>query len=135
MPEWIQQEVKIEDRIHKVAEKAKTGIARSIKHSAAIVRKVAIQSIVKTKKWMHSAEGSPVFTHRGTFFRRGILFQASDDSAVIGPAFSKVGDVGYFHEFGKRRGRTKFPVRATMGPALEQSVNRFGNSFRGSIGA
>ena len=118
----------------RIAEKAKRGIARSIAHGAAIVRKVAQQSIVRTKKNVHSLAGTPVFTHGGTWFRRAILFDADDTSAVIGPAASRVGDVGAVHEFGETRGRTRYPKRPTMGPALDNSVKRFAEGFRGSIG-
>ena len=126
--------VKVENNFKRVAEKEKRGTAKSILHGAAIVRRVAQQSIVRTAKSMHSSPGSPVFTHQGTWFKRSILFAADKDIAVVGPSHSKVGEVGYYHEFGRTRRGTKFPERPTMGPALENSLHRFADGFRNSIG-
>ena len=81
-----------------------------------------------------SEEGQPPHTHRGVFLRRAIRYAADRDGATIGPIASIVGEVGSAHEFGGRYRDTWFPERPFMGPALDKNLDRFANSWGGSIG-
>jgi hypothetical protein len=67
--------------------------------------------------------------------RRAIRFEASKTGAVIGFRRSIIGEAMSAHEHGKRYKGTDFPQRPTMGPSLEENLNRFASSWQGSIRA
>lgn len=128
--------VTVVDRTSRLKKAADRGVFQSIRHAAASLRKDVQASIESAPKGQPSAPSTPVHTHNRAFFRRGILYSVSEDrkSAVIGPAFSKVGTVGAAHEFGgEYRGQT-FPQRSFMGPGLVRAIPRFAGEFAGSIG-
>lgn len=77
--------------------------------------------------------GRPIRTRRGRA-RAAILYDVSEEGAIIGPRFSVVGESFAAHEFGERYMGQDFPPRPTMWPALEQSVGRFADDWAGSIG-
>ena len=58
-------------------------------------------------------------------------------TAVIGPRFSYVAEVGKLHEFGgtrqKKKGRAKYPARPFMKPALEKALPMIPKQFRSGL--
>ena len=107
---------------------------RNIRHAAFSISKRAKASIKKSKR--PSDPGSPPNTRgRGRKNIRGAIFTDSDRySAVIGPRYSFVGDVGEAHEFGRKRKGDSFEERSFMGKSLAESTDRFAASWHGSIG-
>jgi hypothetical protein len=122
MPEFV--------RVEKAAKK---GIYRSISHAAFSIRKAIRESIKNSPK--PAAPGQPVTTRgrRGNV-RNSIFAAVEEDSAVVGPRYSMVGDVMAAHEFGQTRYGDRYEARPTAGPALEANLDRFADSFAGSIG-
>jgi ApbE superfamily uncharacterized protein (UPF0280 family) len=116
--------------VEKAADKA---IYRSIRHAAFSIRKAIRESIKKSPD--PAAPGQPVTTRgrRGNV-RNAIFAAVEEDSAVVGPRYSMVGDVVAAHEFGQTRYGDRYQARPTAGPALEANLDRFADSFAGSIG-
>jgi hypothetical protein len=115
-------------------EKAKDrAVYKNIRQAAFSIRKSIRESIKKSPE--PAAPGQPVATRgrRGNV-KNSIFVAAEDDTAIIGPRFSFVGDAMEAHEFGKRRGDQKYDARPTSGPGLERNTDRFADSFAGSIG-
>lgn len=105
---------------------------KAMRSVGAYVRKVAVNSVHKSKK--SSSPGTPPNTRRG-LLRRSILYGVENDarSVVIGPAKSFVGLSMTAHEFGGRyRGRT-YPKRRLMGPALLRSAPELPKLWRDSV--
>jgi hypothetical protein len=118
-------------RVTKAAEK---GAYRSFFHAAASIRKDARESIVRSNK--PGPPGGPVRTKRGRgggLAKRSILFKATRDDAVIGFTASRIDQAMQLHEHGGKRGKTTFPRRPTMAPALERNLRRFHYEWRGAI--
>lgn len=115
-------------------EKAKDrSVFKNIRHAAFSIRKYVRESIKKRKT--ASTPGQPVATRGKRGNVKNSIFVAADrDTAIIGPRFSFVGEAMYFNEFGKTRGKRKYPERPTTGPGLTANTDRFANSFAGSIG-
>jgi phage gpG-like protein len=126
-------DVKITERFKAVQEAADRAIYQNIRHAAFSIRKY-IQDSIRTSP-QASEPGEPVSTRgkRGNV-KNSIFVAADDNTALIGPRFSFVGDVMEAHEFGKTYKGDRFAARPTMGPGLEANTDRFANSFRGSIG-
>lgn len=124
------------DRMRAVATAAKKGVIRTIRHAAGSLRKDVASSIENAPVGLPSAPGTPVHAHRRAFFRRAVIYSVdpSGKSAVIGPRYSAVGDVGNVHEFGGKRKEQKYPARPFMGPGLKRTTPRFAGMFSGSIG-
>jgi len=116
--------------VEKAAGKA---IYRNIRHAAFSIRKAIRASIKKSSK--PASPGQPVTTRgrRGNV-RNSIFAAVEEDSAVVGPRYSMVGDVMAAHEFGQTRYGDRYEARPTAGPALEANLDRFADSFAGSIG-
>ena len=132
---WLEAESSNLKQMNKVIEKAaERGIYENIRQAAFSIRKDIMLSIKKSPN--PSEPGKPVATRgkKGASVKNSIFAAISNDSALIGPRHSFVGDSMYFHEFGKKRGRIDFPARPTSGPGLERNMDRFAKSFRGSIG-
>jgi len=125
---------KVEVNTRKIADAADRATYRNLRHAAFSISKAAKLSIVKSPE--PSTPGSPPTTRgKGGHNLRGAIFtDATQDSAIIGPRFSYVGDAGEAHEFGKRRKGDDFAERSFMKPALDQNIDRFANEWRGSIG-
>jgi phage gpG-like protein len=125
--------VKIDDAFNRVQHAADRAVYKNIRHAAFSIRKTSRESIKKSAN--PSSPGSPVSTRgkRGNV-KNSIFVAAENDSAIIGPRYSFVGDAMEAHEFGKQRGVNRYPARPTMGPALDANTDRFAGSFRGSIG-
>lgn len=101
------------DRVRRAAHKARiTGI----RHAAAVLRLEARKLIRKGKK--ASRPGSAPHTRAGAL-RRSILFEASDTTALIGPAAQFVGPSASAHEHGGRYKARRYPKRPFMAPALD----------------
>jgi hypothetical protein len=122
-----------EQRLDAVDKAADRSIYRNVRHAAFSIRKFIRDSIKKSAE--PSAPGNPVATRgkRGNV-KNSIFVAADQDTAIIGPRFSFVGDAMEAHEFGKERGGHKYEARPTSGPGLEANTDRFAGAFRGSIG-
>lgn len=125
---------------------------RSFGHAAASIRKKARASIKTAPKEARKGarrrkgkrirrathkpapEGSPVRTQRGAY-RRAIAYHADDQGAIIGPMASVIGTSGQAHEHGGEYKGGTYGQRAVMGPALEESRDRFASGWADSIGA
>lgn len=128
------------ERVAKAARKAKY---RLVDKAAFAVRSTASES-VKSQEGP-SAPGTPPHTHTQKITKKGkvrkgrlpkaIQYFSRKGEAVIGPAKSVIGEAGATHEFGEDRFGQDYPERPFMGPALDQNLTTFGNSFAGSIGA
>lgn len=138
------------DRVRKAVERASF---KNFAHGGASIRKTAIESIKITKEvigyiskktksgkrrrvkiYRPSPVGTPVHSHRNKgFVSRGVRFDATKESAVIGPTSTVYGDVMRVHEFGGERLGQHFDARPTMAPALENNLDRFASSWRGSV--
>jgi hypothetical protein len=73
----------------------------SLRHAGGLVRK-ASQRLIRRRRdrTIHSAPGSPPYTHTGAL-KRSILFGfTAITSVIIGPAASVIGRIGHTHEFG-----------------------------------
>ena len=81
-----------------------------------------------------SVPGQPPHTHKGTYLRRAVRWDADKTSAVIGPMASIVDQAGAVHEFGQVRLGTDYPERPFMLPALERALPRFAGQWQGSVG-
>src|SRR5690349_2082890 len=126
--------VKIEDQTKRVSGAAERATFRNLGHAAARISKDAKASLVTAEG--PSPAGSPPHTHQGAFLRRAIRYDHNrkDQSAVIGPLASIVGEAGAAHEFGETFRGEDYPERSFMGPALEANEDRFAQEWQGSIG-
>jgi hypothetical protein len=124
---------KVEPQVEKVSEATDRSIYRNVRHAAFSIRKTIRDSIKKSPD--AAVPDQPVATRgrRGNV-KNSIFVAADDDTAIIGPRFSFVGDAMEAHEFGKRRGESDYEARPTSGPGLTKNTDRFAQSFAGSIG-
>lgn len=161
----IGMKVKIEDTMNRVEDAAEKAAYRNFGHAAASIAKDAKSTIRRAPKavgkssqagtkrdskgrfvkgsgkkkrtrgaQVSSPPGTPPYTRRGQL-KRAIKYAANKDGAVIGPEFSKVGVSAEAHEFGKQYKGADYPDRPFMGPALQRNINRFAQSWAGSIGS
>jgi hypothetical protein len=126
-------DTKTEQRFDAVDKAADRSIYKNIRQAAFSVRKYIRNSIKKSAE--PSEPGKPVATRgkRGNV-KNSIFAAISEDSAIVGPRHSFVGEAMHAHEFGKSKGVNKYEARPTSGPGLEANTDRFAGSFRGSIG-
>jgi hypothetical protein len=119
--------------LDKVAKAEQKAAFRNVGHGAARIRKDAQASIERSDE--PSAPGTPPHTRRG-HLRRAIVYDYDprEQSAVVGPRASIVGDAGAAHEFGEEFRGYDYDARAFMGPSLEKNVPRFAGDWEGSIG-
>lgn len=70
--------------------------------------------------------GQPPYTHTGAL-RKSLAYgvSARQGRAWIGPARSKISDVGRVHEHGGRRRRKRYPRRPFMRPAMQKARPQF----------
>lgn len=108
------------------------GLYKSLQHAAASLRTIA-QRLLRPKKGASSA-GSPPHS-RTKRLKHAILYSVDRDgqSAVIGPALSKIGRVGGVHEHGGFYKGTKYDARPFMGPALEKAKPKLPKHWAGSV--
>jgi hypothetical protein len=125
--------IKIEDTTKNVAKAVDRASFRNVGHAAASVRKTAAASIEKSAG--PSQPGRPPHTKKGRL-KRAIRFHVDKQKqeAIVGPQASMVGEVGEALEFGKEFRGDQYEERPFMGPARDANTDRFGNSFKGSIG-
>jgi hypothetical protein len=149
----IAVESKVTDLTERVKKAVERAAFKNFAHAAASIRKEAIASIKITKEvvgyitrksktgkrrrvkvFRPSPRGTPIHSHRNKgFVSRGIRFDATKEGAVVGPANSVYGEVMKAHEFGGQFRGQNFDARPTMAPALENNLDRFANSWRGSV--
>jgi len=118
-----------------VLRKVHEGTVRSLGHAAALVRKIAKQSIrFRKDPQKASPEGTPPYTHTRQL-PRAILFavQKQQEEAVIGPDAGKVDLAGAAHEHGGQFRGQYFVRRPFMGPALEKTKSRLPKMWAGSV--
>lgn len=135
--------VKYVDHTERVAKAARQATYRLVDKAAFKIRETAIGSIQPGEG--PSPVGKPPHTHTQKRTKKGkvrkgrlpkaIVYQSSRGEAVIGPAFSLIGDVGGTHEHGSVRFGVDYPARSFMGPALDKNLNDLGSSFQGAIGS
>lgn len=118
---------------HKVKDAADRATYENIRHAAFSIGKAARASIKTSRK--PSTPGQPPRTRgKRKGIRRAIrVGMEGKERAVIGPQYSAFGTAGETLEFGGQRGETFMEARPFMGPALEANLDRFADSFRGSI--
>ena len=86
------------------------------------------------RKHKPAPPGHAPFTDRRQL-NRAIVYDATEESAVIGPRESIVGTSAMAHEFGGSYRGGRYPERPFMNPALQGNLDRFLTSFGGSIGS
>jgi hypothetical protein len=130
----IALETKIVDETKKVADAAEKAAFHNFSHAGASISKDAKGSIKTSDQ--PSEPGTPPHTRAkgGKNIRGAIRFAADKRGAVIGPLFSVVGESMAAHELGEAIKGEEFPLRETMGPALERAAPRLGGDWEGSIG-
>lgn len=105
---------------------------RSFSHAAASIRKDAAASIETS--FEPSEPGRPPHTRRRNRLRRAIQYRATKEGAVIGTAFSAIGEAGAAHEHGETFHGDEFAERQFMQPALERALPRIPGDWRGAVG-
>lgn len=143
----------IEDRIVQAIDpKVEEANFRNFGHAAASIRKAAIQSIerapveqrrgpkrrggarVSRARQIPSKPGTPPHTGPRRILKKAILFDADEEGAIIGPAYSLVGESMEAHEFGGEYRGQEYPERPFMGPALDDKLDRLIGNWSGSVG-
>lgn len=124
-----------------VAAKIRKSIIAGIKIDKTTLGWITTNRRTKTGKrrrarvYRPSPKGQPVHSHRNKgFVSRGVRFDANKEGAMIGFASSVYGDVMAVHEFGGERHGQDFDARPTVLPGLEDNLEHFHESWRGSIG-
>lgn len=128
----------------------KDGIANSLEHAAAIIRKAAIDSMQQGVKGDPSLPGEPPHKVTGKLARSIVFAKDGDDTVVIGPQKKSATFYGHLHEHGgtvevgkyRRKRKTGnqnagrkmvFPPRPFMQPALSNNLDRMPYSFRAEL--
>ncbi|HJS06195.1 MAG TPA: hypothetical protein VJ809_01000 [Pirellulales bacterium] len=129
----IGAEVKTENHTDRVIKAVDEAAFKNLGHAAATIRKDAVESIVVAEG--PSPEGTPPHTRRRQL-KRAIRFDydKADQSAVVGPMASIVGESAAAHELGGDFHGQEFPERPFMVPAMEKNLDRFAGDWAGSIG-
>lgn len=130
----IETQITVQDDFKRVADAAKTAKFENLRHGGLSVAKQA-KSLIKTSS-KSSRPGQPPTTRAqsGHNLRGAIFSDADEDSAMIGPRHSFVGESGRAHELGEDFEGDSFDERAFMKPSLEYSVPRWHADWAGSIG-
>lgn len=119
------------DETAKVVQAVDKASYRNLGHAAASIRKDATGSISRGAG--PSQAGQPPHTRKG-LMRKAIRFAVEDKyTAVVGPRKSIVGQSAEPHEHGGPYKGQVYPARPTMGPAMERNLDRFANSWAGSV--
>lgn len=124
--------VKVEDQTKKVVAAGEKAAYRNLRHAAASISKDMKASLETAPG--PSAPGEAPHTHKGAYLRRAVRYFADQESAVIGPMASIVGEAGAAHEHGEEFHGTDYPDRPFAGPALERNEGRLLDDWRGTIG-
>lgn len=123
----------------KVQQAVNTAAFKNITHAAFSIRKLAYSRIGSAPKGVPGPVGKAPHTHRGMFYRRALRVEVDKqkNEAVIGFQKSVIGMAASLHEHGLRSpdNRFTFPKRPTVGPALDDSLQRIGDQWKGSVGA
>jgi phage gpG-like protein len=126
--------IQITDNTKAVTAAADKAAFKNFRHAAASISRDVKATFEKAPQGEASEPGEPPHTHRGTYIKRAIRYDADGEGAVIGPAASAVDQVGALHEFGGEYKGQSYPARPFMGPALERALPRFAGEWAGSIG-
>jgi len=115
-----------------LAKDAKASIQRGPKEQRTRAKSRSGKKVARARH-APSTPGTPPHTQRGRL-PAAIRFAATENSAVIGPRKSVIGEAAAAHELGGSYKGQHYPARPFMQPALERAAPRFAGSFRGSIG-
>jgi len=118
------------EKIRRAEEEARF---RNFGHAAARIRLDAQASIIPDPLGKPSPPGQPPATKKGQL-RRAIRYAVDRFGAIVGASANVVGTSASAHELGGPYKGADYDERAFMGPALLQNIDRFGGSWRGSIG-
>lgn len=124
-------DVKTETKFVNVKRASDEAAFRNFGHASAAIRRSAMKSIRRGKR--ASEPGRPPRTRRGQL-RRAIRFNVGPLDAIVGPVASIAGESGSAHEFGGPYKGDVFDQRPFMRPALLENLDRFAQSWAGSIG-
>jgi hypothetical protein len=118
----------------KIQDAADRASRRNLRKAGFDISRTAKQSIQTSDQ--PSPPGSPPSTagKSGQNLRGAIYVDAQDESVVIGPRYSFVGESGEIHEFGKDKFGETFDERPFMAPALQKNLSGFAEDWRGTIG-
>lgn len=126
--------VDVKPEFGKVERAASEASYRNLTHAAFSIGKKAKASIRKSK-WPSNPGEPPHTRGKGRKNLRAAIFTAPDrENPVVGPRASVVGQSGMAHEFGGKYEGDDYDERPFMLPALEASLDRFAEDWRGSIG-
>lgn len=117
-------------RVAKAAEQAQF---RNFGHAANRIMKDDKESIITSSE--PSAPGSPPHTrgNAGHNYRSAVRYDATKDDAVVGYIASMVGQSARAHELGEEIHGEEFAERPSIVPAMLKNVDRFADSWKGSI--
>lgn len=121
----LPQKQVMQKRIMRAIERANQGWLNSVGYLVAMTAKKSIKSSRRT-----SRPGSPPTTKRGAL-RRAIRYRVTSDreAVLIGPTYSKVGEVGAAHEYGGKYKGQIYPERPFMGPALDEVLPQLSRRY------
>jgi len=128
-------EVRLTSAIDQVQKQIEEKGTTSLSKAAFFVMRQA-QASIKTSAEPSDPGEPPTTRGRGRKSLRAAIQYAVDgkeNEAVIGPSKQNVGPTGKHHEFGIPRKTSKFVERPFMGPALEESLDRFVGQFKSSL--
>lgn len=123
---------KVFDDIDKVTEATKRGNLSALSKAAFSIFKEAQESI-KVSGFASSAGSAP--HSKAGQLKRSIKYSLDkeNESAVIGPQFSLMGEAASAHEFGGTYHGEQYPQRPFMGPALQKNLDKIPTYWSGSI--
>jgi hypothetical protein len=129
-----QVQVRFNDQHKDVLARMEKNAVYSLKGAAYVVSQMAKARIVRAKKASRPGE-SPHTKGKPKSLRAAIVYHVDKTlpDAFIGPRGSKVGAVGRLHEKGGVKGKSTYPARPFMQPALEESLDRFVGQFRSAL--
>lgn len=103
--------------------RVKNASIEGLRRAGAYVRKVARHKVKRSDK--SSAPGTPPNTRTGAL-KRSLLFAVDKkkNTVYIGSSHRLLGTALSAHEFGGKYKRERYPKRALMRPALQQSSSK-----------
>jgi len=135
----LKVETKLKDQHKDVLERMEKNAVYSLRGAMYVVTQMAKSRIVRANR-ASSPGASPHTKGKAGKNLKGAIryfFDKDKPEAIIGPSAEFVSDVGALHEFGGDRPSTpkreNYPKRPFMGPALEESLDRFVGQFKSSL--
>ena len=123
--------VKIVKRFDKVKKAVDTSVLETFGDAARLTRAIARRSIRERSGTNYARPGQPPKTRFGGL-KKSILYDLDKkrEEAIIGPAFSRMGEAAAAHEKGGMfRGR-RYDARPYMWPAFEKIIPRLPRIWR-----